>query len=68
MDNFSKALTFLFLAIGTGIFLMIVMIRVDVFAQKTDAEMKSTAAEMDWQGYLYQQTVQNILTKSGNNQ
>ena len=47
---------------------MIIMIKVDVFAQKADAEMKSSAAEMDWQGYLYHQTVANVIktTTSGN--
>lgn len=52
------------MAIGTGIFLMIVMMKVDVFAQKVEAEIKQNGAELDWQGYLYHQTVQNIIKLS----
>ena len=66
MDNFTKAVTFLFLAIGSGIFLMIIMIKVDVFARKAEANVKSTAAELDWQGYLYYQTVQNVMQSKKN--
>lgn len=61
MDNFTKALTFLFMAIGAGIFLMIVMIKVDVFAQGVQSDVKSKTAEMDWQDYLYHQTMQNVV-------
>ena len=66
MDNFSKALVFLFLAMGVGIFLMVVMMKVDVFAAKVKAEVKSNAAELDWEGYLYHQTVQNVIKSRAN--
>ena len=52
---------FLFLAVGVGIFFMVIMVKIDVFTYKVQAEMKSNAAELDWQGYLYDQTVQNIV-------
>ncbi len=61
MDNIGKALAFFFCASGMGIFLLVVIIKVDVYADKVQAELKSNTAEMEWQGFLYRQTVQNII-------
>ena len=68
MDNLSKALVFLLTAIGFGIFLLIVILKLNVIQDKAEADMKRTIAEEDWQGYLYQQTVQSIIKNSTSKQ
>ena len=68
MDNFSKALAFLLMAIGFGIFLLIVILKLNVVEDKIKADMKRDIAEEVWQGYLYHQTVQNIIKYSTSKQ
>lgn len=68
MDNLSRGLTLLFLAAGVGIFFTIIMIKVDVLAEKAKAEVKEVSAEMEWQGYLYQQTAKYVIQERAGEQ
>ena len=61
MDNVSKALAFLFIAIGSGIFLLIIIIKLDVVTKKAEAQVKEVSAETQWQGYLFQKVAQEAL-------
>jgi putative ribosome biogenesis GTPase RsgA len=65
MDNVSKALAFLFIAIGSGIFILIMLIKMDVVTKKAEAQVKEVSAETEWQGYLFQKVAQEALTRRG---
>ena len=61
MDNISKALAFLFIAIGSGIFLLIIIIKMDVVSKKAEAQVKEVSAETQWQGYLFERVAKEAM-------
>ena len=65
MDNVSKALALLFIAIGSGIFLLILIIKLDVVTKKAEAQVKEVSSETQWEGYLYQKAAQEALMQKG---
>ena len=60
MDSISKALTILFIAVGSGIMVLIVMVKMDVLAKRAEAEVKEVAAQMDWESQLYYRTIREV--------
>ena len=61
MDNLKKALTFLSLSLGMLIFATVILVKVDVMAKKAEADSRALSADLDWEGFLYHQTVVNIM-------
>ena len=61
MDNVSKALALLFIAIGSGIFLLILIIKLDVVSRKAEARVQEVSTETQWQGYLFQKAAQEAM-------
>jgi len=61
MDNARKILTMLTLALGMSIFCGIILLKVETWADKKEAEVKRTLAETDWEGFRYQQTARKVL-------
>ena len=55
----SKALTFLLTVIGLGIFYIVIMTKLEVMAQQTQASIQKYSADLAWENYLYDQTVLN---------
>ena len=53
----SKALTFLLTVIGLGIFYIVIMTKLEVMAQQTQASIQKYSADLAWENYLYDQTV-----------
>lgn len=68
MDSIRKGLAFLLLSVGMGIFTLVILMKVDAFAQKAEADTKLLSADLDWEGYLYQQTARKVLSERNSNQ
>ena len=60
-ENIKKALTFLFFAMGLGIFSLVLLLKVDVWSKRVVSETKEFGAELDWEGFRYQQTARNLM-------
>lgn len=62
MDNnmISKGVTFLLTVIGLGIFYIVLMTKLEVMAQQTEASIHKMSADMAWENYLYQQTLRRV--------
>ena len=61
MENLSKALAVLCVAVGTMIFLITILVKADTVSKKAKADVQLTSAETDWEGYLYRQAVMNVM-------
>ena len=59
-DNVKKGLTFLFLNIGILIFASVIFVKIDVMSHKIHSDVQLFSADLDWEGFLYHQAVQNI--------
>ncbi len=68
MDSIRKGLAFLLLSVGMGLFALVILMKVDAFAQKAEAETQQLSADLDWEGYLYQQTARKVLRARNSNQ
>ncbi len=53
----SRSLTFLLTVIGLGIFYIVLMTKLEVMAQQTEANVKKFSADLDWENYLYDQAI-----------
>jgi hypothetical protein len=60
-ESFKKVLSILALSFAMLIFSAVVLIKVDVWAQKQEAEVRRINAELDWEGYLYQKAARNLM-------
>ncbi|MFA5059415.1 MAG: hypothetical protein WC676_02170 [Candidatus Omnitrophota bacterium] len=60
MDNIKKALTFLFAIIGLLIFYTVMMVKLEVAAQQTQAHIQQLSADLNWEDFLYQNAVYTV--------
>ena len=68
MDNIKKALIFLFTLIGLFIFYLVITVKIEVMAQQTEAKVQATAANVEWEGYLFQKTLDKVTEHQQNSQ
>ena len=57
-DNIRKAIMFIFLVIGIGIFYTILMTKLEVMAEETNARVQKSAADIAWGDFLYQKATE----------
>ncbi len=62
-DNRKKILSVILLAFGMSLFSGIVWLRVEVWAQKKEAEVAHLSSELTWESYLYQKTAREVLER-----
>lgn len=58
MDPIKKSLNVIMLCIGLGIFTTVVLIKVEVMAEKCKADIHLIKADLKWEDYLIQQEIQ----------
>ena len=61
VENIQKALTFICVVIGLGIFYLMILTKLEVLANETKAKVLKQSADESWEGYLYQKTVDSII-------
>jgi len=62
-NNTKKILSVVFLTVGMSIFSVIVWLKVEVWAQKKEAEIAHLSTELSWESYLYQKTAREVLQR-----
>ena len=60
MDNIKKALIFVFSIAGLAIFYLVIMVKLEVMAEETQAKIQKMSADVTWEGYLYQKTLDTM--------
>ena len=65
MDDIKRALIFLFSVIGLFIFYMVIMVKIEVMAQQTEAKVQKVSADITWEDFLYQKTVDSLIKDRG---
>ncbi len=50
-DSVKKAITYLLFSVGCGIFLCVLLLKVDVMAKQVDSQVKMVSSESDWQAF-----------------
>ncbi len=61
MDTIKRILIFLFSLIGLFIFYIVIMVKLEVMAQQTEAKVQKMSADVTWEGFLYQKTVETVV-------
>jgi hypothetical protein len=61
LENFRKIINILCLTTGMLIFSGVILLRVEVWAHKTEAEVQQQVADLDWQGFQYHRTAAKVL-------
>ncbi|MFA5089321.1 MAG: hypothetical protein WC552_09855 [Candidatus Omnitrophota bacterium] len=59
-NNIKKSISLIILSIGMAIFAMVILWHVEALASKSQAELKLFSASLDWEDYLYHQTVEKV--------
>jgi len=60
-DNTKKAITLLFLVAAVGMFFFIIMMKLEVMEQQTEAKMQHLSADLRWENYLYHKAVLSVI-------
>lgn len=63
MDNIKRALIFLFAVIGLFIFYLVIAVKIEVMVQQTEAKVQLTSASVEWEGYLFQKTLDQMTQR-----
>ena len=59
-ENFKKFLSVLLVAVGGGIFCVVVLVKVECWAAQTKAELKLLSSDLAWQDFLYSKSVKEV--------
>ena len=59
-SNINSSLGLLFVFIGVYIFYTVIMLKIEIVGQQTEAYIQKVSSELEWEDYLHQEALKKI--------